>query len=82
MYTRSSPQEVLLGKDVLEICRLYINLQEIALRYGCSPVNLLDISRTSFRKNTSEGLLSVCLTLAGFLDILSSKYGMKANDFW
>ena len=31
---------------------------EIALRHGCS-VNLLHICKTSFPKNTSEGLLSV-----------------------
>ena len=27
---------------------------EITLRYGCSPVNLLNIFRTPFRKNTSH----------------------------
>ena len=30
---------------------------EITLRYGCSPVNMLHIFRTSFPKNTSRGLL-------------------------
>ena len=30
---------------------------EITLRHGCSPVNLLYISRTSFLKNTSGRLL-------------------------
>ena len=33
------------------------NFIEIALRYGCSPVNLLDIFRTPFLNNTSERLL-------------------------
>ena len=33
------------------------NFIEIALQHGCSPVNLLRISRTPFPKNTSEGLL-------------------------
>ena len=33
------------------------NFIEIALRHGCSPVNLLHIFRTSFPKNTSGGLL-------------------------
>ena len=33
------------------------NFIEIVLRHGCSPVNLLHISRTPFRKNTSGGLL-------------------------
>ena len=29
----------------------------IALRYKCSPINLLHIFRTSFYKNTYEGLI-------------------------
>ena len=33
------------------------NFIEIALRHGCSSVNLLHIFRTSFPKNTSGGLL-------------------------
>ena len=33
------------------------NFIEIALRHGCSPVNMLHISRTSFPKDTSAGLL-------------------------
>ena len=35
------------------------NFIEIALRHGCSPVNLLDIFRTLFPKNISGGLLLV-----------------------
>ena len=31
--------------------------KEIALRHGCSPVNLLHTFRITFRKNISEGLL-------------------------
>ena len=57
-----------LGKGVLKICNLFtvehlcrsvilIKLQsnfiEIALRHGCSHVNLLHIFRTPFPKNTS-----------------------------
>ena len=30
---------------------------EIAIRHGCSPINLLHILRTRFRKNTSKGIL-------------------------
>ena len=30
---------------------------KITLRHGCSTVNLLHIFRTTFPKNTSEGLL-------------------------
>ena len=55
-------------KSVLKICskfvrehpyrgvisiKLFCNFIEITLRHGCSPVNLLHICRTSFRKNTS-----------------------------
>ena len=68
---RSSHPEVLLGKYVLEICskftgghpcrsaisiKLQGNFIEIALRYGCSPVNLLHIFRTLFLKSTSGWL--------------------------
>ena len=36
---------------------LRCNFIEIVLWHGCSPVNLLHIFRTPFRKNTSEWLL-------------------------
>ena len=36
--------------------KLLCNFIEIALRHGCSPVNLLHVFRTSFYKNTYEGL--------------------------
>ena len=69
---RSSHLEVFLRKGVLKIfskftgehpCRSVISIKllcnfiEIALRRGCSPVNLLHISRIPFPKNTSKGLL-------------------------
>ena len=38
-------------------CNLNKVAKQIALRYGCYPVNLLHIFRTPFPKNTSEGLL-------------------------
>ena len=34
--------------------KLICNFIEIALRHGCSPVNLLHIFRAPFPKNTSE----------------------------
>ena len=37
--------------------KLQSNFIEIILRHGCSPVNLLHVFRTTFPKNTSEGLL-------------------------
>ena len=69
---RSSHPEVFLRKAVLKICskftgehpcrsvisiKLQSNFIEIALQHGCSPVNLLHISRTPFPRNTSEWLL-------------------------
>ena len=69
---RSSHSEVFLRKGALKICstftgehpcrraismKLLRNFIEIAARHGCSPLNLLHIVRTSFLKNTSEGLL-------------------------
>ena len=60
------------GKGVLKICskftgehpcrsvisiKLQSNFIEIALPYGCFPVNLLHIFRTPFHKNTSGWLL-------------------------
>ena len=58
---RSNHPEVFLEKVVLQICS---NLagehacrSAISLWHGCSPVNLLRIFRTPFRKNTSEWLL-------------------------
>ena len=69
---KSIPLEVFLRKGVLKICskfkgerprqsvlsiKLLCNFIEIALRHGCSPVNLLHILRTPFPKNTSGGLL-------------------------
>ena len=70
--SRSSHPEVFLGKSVWKICskytgehpcrstisiKLLCNFIEIALRHGCSPVNLLHIFRTPFLKNTFERLL-------------------------
>ena len=61
-----------LGKGVLEICSKFIgehpcrnvisiklqsNFIEIALRHGCSPINLLHISRTPLPKSISGRLL-------------------------
>ena len=69
---RSSPWEVFFRKGVLKIfskftgeypCRsavsikLLCNFIEIALRHGCSPVNLLYIFLTPFPRNTSGWLL-------------------------
>ena len=53
--------------------KLQSNFIEIALRHGCSPVNLLHIFRTPFPRNTSWWLLLITkflfltLTLDNFL---------------
>ena len=72
LIDRSSHPEVLSRKGVLKICSKFtgeqpwwsgisIKLQssfiEIALRHGCSPVNLLQFFRTPFLRNTSRWLL-------------------------
>ena len=49
---RSSHSGVFLGKGVLKICSKFI---EIALRHGCSRVNLLHIFRTPFLKTPLGG---------------------------
>ena len=69
---RSSHPEVVPKKGVLKICskftgehpcrsvisiKMLRNLTEITLPHGCSSVNLLDIFRTPFHKNTSGRLL-------------------------
>ena len=69
--SRSSPPDVFLGKGVLKICnkctgehpsqseisiKLIYNFIEVALRHGCTRVNLLHIFRTPFYKNTYGGL--------------------------
>ena len=41
--------------------RLQRNFIEIALRHGCSPVNLLYIFRTPFQKNNSGWLLLITI---------------------
>ena len=67
-----NPQQTETGKGVLKICSKFTgehpcesaisimflcSLTEIALQYGCSPVNLLHIFRTLFSKSTSGWLL-------------------------
>ena len=69
---RNSHPEVFLVKGILKLCskftgehlcrsaisiKLLCNFIEIALRHGCSTVNLLHIFRTRSLKNTSGWLL-------------------------
>ena len=52
---------------------------EIALRHGCSPVNLLHIFRTPFQQSISEWLL-LCKSCEIFQNSYSIEY-MKAGPF-
>ena len=76
---RSSPPEVFLGKGVLKICskftgehpcrsvisiKLLCNFIKIALRHGCSPVNLLHIFRTTFLRTPLEVCFYKCMVLS------------------
>ena len=73
---RNSHREVFLENGDPKICnkftgehpcrnaisiKLQGNFIDIALRHGCSPVNLLHIFRTPFPKNTSGWLLVRCI---------------------
>ena len=88
---RSNPTEIFLRKGVLKICsklrgehpcrsvisiKLESNFIEIAPRHGCSLVNLLDIFRTPFLKNTSGGLLVQIL----YEKELSLKFAYMVNE--
>ena len=80
---RSSRPEVFLGKGILKICSKFTGKHScgsaisikllFTLRHGCSLVNLLDIFRTPFPKNTSGRLLLIvvtCLFLSAFICLL------------
>ena len=85
---RSSRREVFLRKPALKICskftgelpyrsaisiKLFCNFIEIALRHGCSPINLLHIFRTPFLKSTSGRLL--LYKVSSFLNIATIHLG-------
>ena len=55
--------------------KLLCNFIEIALRYGCSPVNLLHIFRTSFLRTPLDG----CFCLLETLKTSSLKSDIKHN---
>ena len=89
---KSSRAEVFLGKVVVKICskftgehpfrsvfsiKLQSNFIEIALRHGCSPVNLLHIFKKPFPKNTS-GWLFLNLLFILFFRTCSDKDSEKS----
>ena len=63
--------EAVLHKSSYRKVKRQGNFIEIALRLGCSPVNLLLIFRTSFSKNTSVGLLLYLESLRGINFVFS-----------
>ena len=86
---RHSPPDVFLGKGILKICnnftrghpcrsvisiKVLCNFIEIALHHMCSPVNLLDIFRIPFPRNTSGWLLLIFAKSSNknFLPLFSS----------
>ena len=92
---RSSRPEVLLGKGVVKICskftgehpcrsaisiKLLCNCIEIALRHGCSPVNLLHIVRTLFPRNTSGWLLVKLLQTVTTKSLLQKEFSCQKDS--
>ena len=86
---RSSHPEVFLGKGVLKLCikftgehpcrsgisiKLQSNFIKITLQQVCSPVNLLNIFRTPFTKNTSGWLL---LTIPAYRKLKNHEISVK-----
>ena len=91
---RSSHSEVFFWKYVLKISSkftgehpLLCSFIEMALRYGCSLVNLLHIFRTPFPKNTTEWLLlnlnawSQQLDVWKFVSISIIEYFVQLKSF-
>ena len=87
--SRSSHPEVFFRKAVLKICSKFteenpcrsvisITLLENTFRHGCSPVNLLHISRTPFPRNTSGWLL---LNILWRKDLSNSSISEKNRAF-
>ena len=61
--------------------KLQSNFIEIILRHGCSPVNLQHVFRTTFPKNTSEGLLLKFQVFRRFR-IISVDHGWTKFFLW
>ena len=85
---RSSHSEVFLGKGILKICSKFTgelpcrsvlcNFIEIALRHGCSLINLLHVFRTPFPKNTpGELLLNLSILTTARRNVCRKEYLKK-----
>ena len=90
-WYRSSHPDVFLEKGVLKKCSKFTrghpcrsaisikfleNFVEMALRHGCSPVNLLHIFRIPFPNNTSGRLLLLILTTISFFNDYFHFFGL------
>ena len=86
-YTyRSSRLEGFLGKGVLKICSKFTGEHQCqsAIWHGCSPVNLLHISRRPFSRSTSGWLLLMLIELFSGLKypfLLSKIYFYRKTFF-
>ena len=69
-----------MSRNLIVLC----NFIEIALRHGCSPVNLLHIFRTPFPKNTSGWLLLLIedWKLGAFKHLPFRAERLKCPDTW
>ena len=57
IYKRTPMAKCNFNKIALQLIKLLRNFIEITLRYGCSPVYMLHISRSPFPKTTYEELV-------------------------
>ena len=64
------------------LINLTCKLIEIALRHGCSPVNLLYIARTPLYKNTFGGLLLVNGVIILHLKSIGTEKHMQTSGFY
>ena len=74
-FTAEHPcQSMISGVKVL---KLLCNFIEVALRHGCSSVNLMHIFRTPFHKKTSGRLLLESILLAMEIKLFSPKGNVR-----
>ena len=81
-FTGEHPYETMISIKLLPKCDFNSNFTEITLWYWYSPINLLDIFRTPFPKNTSGRLLQTNETLATNKIHTSSRISVAAINDW
>ena len=70
-------QEVFLNSP-----KLFCNFIEIALRHGCSPVNLLHIFRTLFPIKAMDGCFSIFSLYENFCILSDNFYSYSLSSFF